>query len=296
MLYDFLKHKPILIMPKLGKNLSLDPCDFQCVSESKFHRVFVNPIVEVVENSLPENPGFFSLSKIKRVFREPEQQPAYVKKVQKLKFWVKELSMLKKNFENWEFTVDISGYNKEQSMIFGPQYLYRNAVFTNNGVYILQISTGVYLLVDLLTQKHCFLHHQVTSKTQESKIYKAEHSVDKRNNLVVLFTDGTVQLVNLNFQNNSSMLIEGPTGSHYEFEQSTESSTIKVFKPLYCSQLADLSENNIDLKVTGNTITTIHSINIEKRKNAKSISIVKDSQLSYSELEIYRSLSHNEPL
>ena len=184
------------------------------MSESKFHRVYISPIVEKVEIG-QQNQGFFNIDKIKKVFQR-NQQAQVTERVVKLKFWIKELSMLKKNYENWEFQVDLSRFDSLQNLIFGPSYLYKNAIFTQLGVYILEVCPQIYLLVDLTTQKHTFFKKVDTSKVK-SKIYKVEHSVNQRDNLVIIFTDGTVQIINLNYQIEENIALEGPTGKQIQF-------------------------------------------------------------------------------
>lgn len=291
MLYDFMKHKPILILPQLSQNLQRDPCDFQYVSESKFHRVYISPIIEKVE-LVNQNQGFFSLNKLKKVFQKDKPHHQQItEKVVKLKFWVKELSMLKKNFDNVEFQVDLSRFDTLQNLIFGPSYLYKNAIFTQLGVYILEVCPSIYLLVDLTTQKNTFFK-KTDSKKVKSKIFKVEHSVNQRNNLVIIFTDGTIQIVNLSYQNNENVNLEVEEGQSIKLENSSPEQ-IRIYQPMNCEALQNLQERNLDIMVSGNNITTIHCLNVAKNKGE---SLVKDSQLQYLEIEIFRAINRSKPL
>lgn len=85
---------------------------------------------------------------------------------------------------------------------------------------MVQLLNNEYLLVDLWTHEYIIFSYRVKkSQTQSNaKILTVQHSVDERNNLMIIFDDGGIQMINLVYRRKIATGNEGLSSSDAELK------------------------------------------------------------------------------
>ena len=146
-------------------------------------------------------------------------------------------------------------------------------------------------MVDLWTHEYIIFSYRIKRSQNQSKaeILTVQHSVDERNNLLIIFEDGGIQMINLVYRKKKVTGGDGLVQTEVEPKSEVNSTNkIQVLETLWYQGLANFRDVNVDVLVSGNSVTLIHLLNIQplaRGKDPKSLA-PQESKFVVLEIEI----------